>query len=109
MNKKITILMMALLLTGSLSGCLGNGDKGDDDETDTVPVYEPTPDPDSDHLVNANDYNVLYIGHSFGRVFAETLQDYAHTAGVHRSRTVHRNEWRCFRCPRCIMGRRRPP
>ena len=73
--------MMALLLTGSLSGCLGNGDKGDDDETDTVPVYEPTPDPDSDHLVNANDYNVLYIGHSFGRVFAETLQDYAHTAG----------------------------
>ena len=81
MNKKITILMMALLLTGSLSGCLGNGDKGDDDETDTVPVYEPTPDPDSDHLVNANDYNVLYIGHSFGRVFAETLQDYAHTAG----------------------------
>ena len=31
--------------------------------------------------VNAEDYNVLYIGHSFGRVFAETLQDYAHTAG----------------------------
>lgn len=41
MNKKITILMMALLLTGSLSGCLGNGNKGDDDETDTVPVGEP--------------------------------------------------------------------
>ena len=41
MNKKITILMMALLLTGSLSGCLGNGNNGDDDETDTVPVGEP--------------------------------------------------------------------
>ena len=81
MNKKITVLMMALLLTGSLSGCLGNGDKGDDDETDTVPVYEPTPEPDSDHLVNADDYNVLYIGHSFGRLFAQTLEDYAHIAG----------------------------
>ena len=31
--------------------------------------------------VNAEDYNVLYIGHSFGRIFAETLQDYAYTAG----------------------------
>ena len=32
--------------------------------------------------VNADDYNVLYIGHSFGRQFAESLEDYAHTAGV---------------------------
>ena len=32
--------------------------------------------------VNAEDYNVLYIGHSFGRKFAELLEDYAHTAGA---------------------------
>ena len=25
--------------------------------------------------VNAEDYNVLYIGHSFGRKFAELLED----------------------------------
>ncbi len=30
---------------------------------------------------NADEYNVLYIGHSFGRKFAELLEDYAHTAG----------------------------
>ena len=31
--------------------------------------------------VDSEDYNVLYIGHSFGRKFAELLEDYAHTAG----------------------------
>ena len=31
--------------------------------------------------VNADEYNVLYIGHSFGRRFAESLEDYAHVAG----------------------------
>ena len=31
--------------------------------------------------VEAENYNVLYIGHSFGRLFAQTLQDYAHIAG----------------------------
>jgi len=31
--------------------------------------------------VDSEEYNVLYVGHSFGRIFAQTLQDYAHDAG----------------------------
>ena len=31
--------------------------------------------------VDGDDYNVLYIGHSFGRVLQKHLEDYAHTAG----------------------------
>ena len=71
MNKKVVFLVIMLMLTVSLSGCLGRGGgKGDGDKNMGSPEE-----------VNADDYNVLYIGHSFGRVFAETLQDYAHTAG----------------------------
>jgi len=31
--------------------------------------------------VNADEYNVLYIGHSFGRPFAQKLETFAHDAG----------------------------
>ena len=55
----------------SLSGCLGRGGgKGDGDGGMGSPEE-----------VDSEDYNVLYIGHSFGRKFAELLEDYAHTAG----------------------------
>lgn len=70
MNKKVAFLLVTLLISLSLSGCLGRGGKGGQDESVSSPDE-----------VDGNDYNVLYIGHSFGRVFAETLQDYAHAAG----------------------------
>ena len=62
----------------SLSVCLGSGrDNGGNDENNDGHDG----DMGSPEEVNAEDYNVLYIGHSFGRIFAQTLQDYAHTAG----------------------------
>ena len=70
MNKKVVFLVVVLLISVSLSGCLGRGGKGGQDE--------PVSSPDD---VDGDDYNVLYIGHSFGRKFAELLEDYAHTAG----------------------------
>ena len=70
MNKKVAVLVVFLLVSVSLSGCLGRGGKGGQDE--------PVSSPDD---VDGDDYNVLYIGHSFGRKFAELLEDYAHTAG----------------------------
>ena len=70
MNKKIVLFLVILLISVSLSGCLGRGGKGGQDE--------PVSSPDD---VDGDDYNVLYIGHSFGRKFAELLEDYAHTAG----------------------------
>ena len=71
MNKKVVFLVITLMLTVSLSGCLGRGGgKGDGDKNMGSPEE-----------VNSDDYNVLYIGHSFGRLFAQTLEDYAHTAG----------------------------
>ena len=70
MNKKVAFLVVTLLVSISLSGCLGRGGKGGQDE--------PVSSPDD---VDGDDYNVLYIGHSFGRKFAELLEDYAHTAG----------------------------
>ena len=70
MSRKIAIFMVLSMVMVSLSGCLGRagrdegkGNMGSPDE------------------VNADDYNVLYIGHSFGRIFAQTLQDYAQDAG----------------------------
>ena len=132
MNKKITILVMALLLTGSLSGCLGNGADGadglntlvatssiaagdacenggimiqigmDDDGDGSLSTSEVD---QTQYVCNgaegadgadgaddggnmgppeegdADDYNVLYIGHSFGAIFAMTLQNYAHATG----------------------------
>ncbi|MDA0715604.1 MAG: hypothetical protein O2866_05510 [archaeon] len=60
MNKKGAILIAMLILAVSLSGCLRDGKKK------AIPIE-----------LNTEDYNVLYIGHSFGRVFAETLEDYA--------------------------------
>jgi len=71
MNKKIAIFLAILIVTFSLSGCLRDGKKKDGDGKDTGLSSE----------VNAEDYNVLYIGHSFGFIFAETLEDYAVAAG----------------------------
>lgn len=71
MNKKVGFFIAIFLLSVSLSGCSGDtGGNGGNDKNMGSPEE-----------VNGDDYNVLYIGHSFGRVFAETLQDYAHTAG----------------------------
>ena len=71
MNKKIAIFLALSMVMVSLSGCLGRGGgKGDGDGGMGSPEE-----------VDADDYNVLYIGHSFGRKFAELLEDYAHTAG----------------------------
>ena len=73
MKKKLAFFLIALLLLVSLSGCLGRGGgKGDGDSGGNM---------GSPEEVNAEDYNVLYIGHSFGRKFAETVQDYAHATG----------------------------
>lgn len=71
MIKKIAIFLAISMIMVSLSGCLGRGGgKGDNDGNMGSPEE-----------VEANDYNVLYIGHSFGRKFAELLDEYAHTAG----------------------------
>ena len=70
MSKKIAFFMALSMVLVSLSGCLGRGGKGDGDGG-----------MDSPEEVDSEDYNVLYIGHSFGRKFAELLEDYAHTAG----------------------------
>ena len=71
MNKKVLVFVIVLLLTLSSSGCFGRGDgNGESDKNMGSPED-----------VDAVDYNVLYIGHSFGRVFAETVQDYAHAKG----------------------------
>ena len=70
MNKRIAIFLALTIVIVSLSGCLGRGGKGDDDGNMGSPEE-----------VDADDYNVLYIGHSFGRIFAQTLQDYARDAG----------------------------
>ena len=108
--------MMALLLTGSLSGCLDNGADGADgaDGLNTLVATSSIAagdtcenggimiqigmDDDGDGSLStsevdqtqsvcngadgdADDFNVLYIGHSFGMIFAMTLQDYAHATG----------------------------
>jgi len=54
-------------MTLSLSGCLGGGKNPDDDQTTG-----------SQDDVKAENYNVLYIGHSFGKRFAQTLENYGH-------------------------------
>ena len=71
MSRKIAFFMALSMVMVSLSGCLGRGGKGDGDSGNMGSPEE----------VDADDYNVLYIGHSFGRIFAQTLQDYAHDAG----------------------------
>ena len=71
MTKRKAVFAVLLMVALSLSGCLGRGGgKGDGDGNMGSPEE-----------VNADDYNVLYIGHSFGRLFAQTLEDYAHIAG----------------------------
>ena len=70
MNKKVAIFLALSMVMVSLSGCLGRGGKDDGDGGMGSPED-----------VDSEDYNVLYIGHSFGRKFAELLEDYAHTAG----------------------------
>ena len=78
MNKNTAFLTVFLILMVSLSGCLGSGrSNGENDENNDGDKVDMGPPKE----VNAEDYNVLYIGHSFGRIFAQTLQDYAHTAG----------------------------
>ena len=71
MTKRKAVFAALLMVALSLSGCLGRGGgKGDGDGGMGSPEE-----------VDSEDYNVLYIGHSFGRKFAESLEDYAHTAG----------------------------
>ena len=72
MQKKLCLLVVVLMISVSLSGCLGRGGGNADGDNNMG----------SPEDVNAEDYNVLYIGHSFGRKFAELLEDYAHTAGA---------------------------
>ena len=71
MQKKLCLLVVILMVSVSLSGCLGRGGGNTDGHNSRG----------SPEDVNAEDYNVLYIGHSFGRKFAVLLEDYAHTAG----------------------------
>ena len=71
MSKKIAFFMALSMVLVSLTGCLGRGGGKDDGDKNMGSPEE----------VNPDDYNVLYIGHSFGRLFAQTLEDYAHTAG----------------------------
>ncbi|MCH1480661.1 MAG: hypothetical protein L7T81_00315 [Candidatus Poseidoniaceae archaeon] len=71
MSKKVVFLVITLMFMVSLSGCLGRGGGNNGNDKNMGSPEE----------VKSEDYNVLYIGHSFGRVFAETLQDYAHTTG----------------------------
>ena len=61
---------MLMLASLSLSGCIGRVSQSNGSVSETSPED-----------VNADEYNVLYIGHSFGRRFAESLEDYAHVAG----------------------------
>ena len=63
MSKKIAIFAVLMMTLVSLSGCLGRGN-GNGGKNMGSPEE-----------VNADDYNVLYIGHSFGRIFAQTLED----------------------------------
>ena len=72
MNKNIIFCLAFLMLSASLSGCLRGGQGNNDDVQNT----------DSPAEVDSEDYNVLYIGHSFGRPFSNLLEDYAHIAGV---------------------------
>lgn len=70
-DQKVVFFVIALIFTVSLFGYFGrNGGNGDGGKNMGSPEE-----------VNAEDFNVLYIGHSFGRVFAETLEDYAHATG----------------------------
>ena len=73
LRTKVLLLIAMLLLSTSLTGCVGRlvglGDGGLD-MTDRPPEN-----------VDPEEYNVLYIGHSFGRKFAESLEEYAHLAG----------------------------
>ena len=78
MNNNTVFLTAFLIVMVSLSGCLGSG-RGNDGNDENNDGHDG--DMGSPKEVNAEDYNVLYIGHSFGRIFAQTLQDYAHTAG----------------------------
>ena len=70
MHQQKAYSMVILVILVSLSGCLGTGGKG---EGDGIMGRSPED-------VNKDDHNVLYIGHSFGRRFAESLETYAHTA-----------------------------
>ena len=70
MDKKVAILLALSMVMVSLSGCLGRGGNVENDKNMGSPEE-----------VEGDDYNVLYIGHSFGRIFAQTLQDYARDAG----------------------------
>lgn len=54
MSKKVVFLVITLMFSVSLSGCLGRvGGNGDGDRNMGSPEE-----------VNADDYNVLYVGHS---------------------------------------------
>ena len=73
LRTKVLLLIALLLLSTSLTGCMGRlvgRGGGGLDMTDRPPEN-----------VDPEEYNVLYIGHSFGRTFAESLEEYAHLAG----------------------------
>ena len=70
MRPQVIVCAMLMLASLSLSGCIGRVGQSNDSGSDTTPED-----------VNADEHNVLYIGHSFGRRFAESLEDYAHVAG----------------------------
>ena len=57
MSRCVTVVLAFLFLVAPLAGCLGGGGSGG--------IMGRIPED-----VNADDYNVLYIGHSFGRQFA---------------------------------------
>ena len=79
MNKKVVFLIIMLMFTVSLSGCLGRGGgRGDGDENMGSPEE-----------VNADDYNVLYIGHSFGQNICTDIGRLCTHCRFLRSFTIH--------------------
>ena len=73
MRPHVIVCAMLMLASLTLSGCIQNG-LGTSYHDDMIFVNRPED-------VKAEEYNVLYIGHSFGRPFAEDLEGFAHTAG----------------------------
>ena len=71
-SKFTTPLLLLLLVSASIAGCLGER-KGNSDNENV----------DSDNEnVDSDDYNVLYIGHSFGKPFAEKIESISSRAGI---------------------------
>ena len=83
MLRKLSILLLLFSLTYLLTGCrLQRVIRRQISPLPNTPTNQNSERETTDAVIDPDQFNALYLGHSFGRPFAEQMEDFSSRAGI---------------------------